>query len=572
MSCLIRRVSCFALLSALAACSDNNSSSPGEGDDASQSGSASGSGSGSSTGSGSGSISGSSTGSGTTGSSTGTGSTGSSTGDTDAAGDASVADATMTGPDAADAGPAASEAGVDASVPGLLLHYAFDEGSGTVVDDTSGSMHNGTLEIATADAGADAAPPGTGWTTSGRTNGAAAFTGAQDVTVPSGVFTNVTDATITAWVKLAAYNSWSRIFDLGNGPIGVGNRWTFLTASAGANGPIEWNVYGGVPGDGSTREAVLAPGTQLPLGVWKHIAVTETGSTYRMYIDGFPAADLANGPVIPMSEMEPLGGASWLGKSRFASVGDQPLDATVDEMQVYNRVLSASEVENLAWPQHDYSSWHFDEGTGTTATDSSDNAITGTLFGSATWVTDGRLGAALDLSGGTPSADGGDLPLPHVELASNPLHACATAFTISAWVKVHTVVDWARIFDFGTDTSTFTYLTPEDNNGVLHFGMVAPAGIFDLPATTGVPADGAWHHVAVTVGASGAVAIYLDGASVATGTSASVGPSSFTTVATAYLGRSHFPVDPYLNAGIDELRISCRAYTSDEIKNLAHGP
>jgi hypothetical protein len=482
----------------------------------------------------------------------------------DAAGDATV-DATSNAPDAADAGPGSSEAGADASVPGLLLHYAFDESSGTVVTDTSGSGHNGTLEL--ADAGADA---GTGWTAGGRNSGAAAFTGTQDVTVPSSVFTSVTDATISAWVKLNSRASWSRVFDLGNGPAGTGNRWTFLTVSAGgANGPIEWNVYGGVPGDGSTREAVLAPGTQLPLAVWKHVAVTETGSTYRMYIDGFPAADLTGGPVIPLSEMEPLAPASWLGKSRFP---DHPLDGDVDEMRIYNRVLSASEVENLAWPQHDYSSWHFDEGTGTTATDSSDNAITGSIVGNATWVTSGRLGGAIDLSGGSPAADGGGLPLPHVELASNPLHACATAFTISTWVKIHSIVDWARIFDFGTGTTTFTYLTPEDNNGVLHFAMVAPAGIYDLPGTAGVPADGAWHHVAVTVDATGAVALYLDGVTAASGTSTMVGPSSFTTVATSYLGRSHFATDPYLNGGIDELRVACRAYTADEIKNLAHGP
>jgi hypothetical protein len=35
-----------------------------------------------------------------------------------------------------------------------------------------------------------------------------------------------------------------------------------------------------------------------------------------------------------------------------------------------------------------------------------------------------------------------------------------------------------------------------------------------------------------------------------------------------YLGRSRAQ-DPYLNGAIDELRIACRAFTPDEIKNFS---
>jgi hypothetical protein len=44
-------------------------------------------------------------------------------------------------------------------------------------------------------------------------------------------------------------------------------------------------------------------------------------------------------------------------------------------------------------------------------------------------------------------------------------------------------------------------------------------------------------------------------------------------VSDGWIGRSHFvSSDPYLNASVDEFRVSCRTYTADEIKNLAHGP
>jgi hypothetical protein len=111
----------------------------------------------------------------------------------------------------------------------------------------------------------------------------------------------------------------------------------------------------------------------------------------------------------------------------------------------------------------------------------------------------------------------------------------------------------------------------------MHFGMASPSGApYDLEAATPVPADNAWHHVAVTVDATDHVTLYIDGASVASGSAATDGASyvragDFTTVTDYSLGKSRFS-DPYLNGAIDDLRISCRAYTSDEIKSLAHGP
>ena len=493
---------------------------------------------------------------------------------TDSGGETGTGEDASPAPDASEAGP--GEAGVtpadggsDAAdgsetTSGLILYYPFDDGSGTTATDTSGFAHNGLLENH-ADSGNPAA-----WTTSGRDNGAVVFSGAQDVVVPSGVLTSVTDMTIGVWVKLQSISAWARVFDFGNGPLGTGNHWTFLTPS-GLNG-VEWDMYGGATlADGAAQEETLLSGTQLPTSVWKHIAMTASGANYQMYIDGFPAAEVNGGVVITPSEMEPLSPASWLGKSRF---GDPYLNGTVDELRIYNRILTAPEIADLAWPQHDYSYWRFDEGTGTTAVDSSDNAITGTLSGGAGWAASGRLGAAVDLPGGTWPDAGADGP--QVDFASNPLASCTSAFTVASWVKIHTQNNWARVFDFGTAKTAFVYLAPEGATG-MHFGMASPSGApYDLEATAPVPADNAWHHVAVTVDASDTVTLYIDGASVATGSAAKdaatyVRAGDFTTVTDYSLGKSRFS-DPYLNGSIDDLRISCRAYTSDEIKTLAHGP
>jgi hypothetical protein len=291
-----------------------------------------------------------------------------------------------------------------------------------------------------------------------------------------------------------------------------------------------------------------------------------------MYIDGFPVAEVTNAQVVLPSDMEPLSPQSWIGKSRFPT--DPGLNGTLDEFRIYDRVLSQTEIANLAWPQHDYSYWRFDEGSGATTIDSSDNAVPTSLLDGAGWAASGRLGAALDLSGVSATTDAGTTG-PHVVFGQNPLTGCTSSLTVAAWVKIHASTNWSRIFDFGTPAtgpgSRFIYLTPNDGGGI-HFAMVSPSGpALDLIATgKPVPADGQWHHVAVT-DANGAITIYLDGASAATGSSALVTPADFTTtdVTANWLGKSRFG-DPYLNGSIDELRISCRAYTADEIKNLAH--
>ena len=278
-----------------------------------------------------------------------------------------------------------------------------------------------------------------------------------------------------------------------------------------------------------------------------------------LYVDGVPAMSVTGGPIVAPQEMEPIGAQSWLGKSRFPDPG---LDGMLDEFKIYNRVLTQTEIEDLAWPKHDYSDWRFDETSGTTAADSSDNAVPTALANGVTWTT-GRLGGAIDFPGGA-----GNAPGPTVTFGANPLAACTDQLTVSAWVKLRTLDPWTRIFDFGNSNVSFIYLAPTDGMGV-HFAMVSPHGVFDLKSTTPpLPGDDMWHHLAVTVDPAGLATIYVDGAAIVSATSP-VPVSDFAgNLSDLWLGKSRFP-DPYLNGSIDELRIGCRALTGDEIKNLA---
>ncbi|MEZ4239496.1 MAG: LamG domain-containing protein [Myxococcota bacterium] len=427
----------------------------------------------------------------------------------------------------------------------LVLYYAF-EGSGVTVSDSSGLGHHGTISDLTART--TAGREGRGITLSG------AVPAAQFVTLPDGVLTDVDDFTIATWVKLSSIQPWSRVYDFGNGLPDPDNRFMYLTPN-GASG-IHAASYGG----SAANESTLTTGTQLPVGVWKHLALTGHGGERTLYIDGFPAQRLADGPDVPPSEMEPIAPNSWIGKSRFPV--DPGLDGTIDDFRIYGRVLTVPELADLARPQHDYSYWAFDEST----TDASSNAVPTVLVDGATWTDDGRLGAALDLAGGPGGPSG-----PHVVMTENPLAACDQAFTILFWVKLRQFDDGARIFDFGTsDDATFVYLSPNDGTG-LHFGMASPSGTFDLQTGILFAADDSWHPVAVTMNAANLVVLYVDGVIATTGTS-DVLPADLAALDDNMLGRSRVFADPYLDGSIDELRIGCRAFTQDEVRNFSAMP
>jgi hypothetical protein len=433
--------------------------------------------------------------------------------------------------------------------PGLILHYAFED-STTVVTDGTSRGKDGTLSSVA------------GWTADGRIGRALAMVGTNPATIyvdlPDGILTGVTDFTISFWVKLNTVAAWARIYDFGNGQPDPANRFMYFTVNGfiGATNGVMASSYGG----STVNENALTSQTQLPTGVWKHVAVVGVSGTRTIYIDGFPAVSVTNGPVVAPQEMEPIAGNSWLGKSRF---GDPGLDGTIDELKIYNRALTQTEIADQAWPKLDYSYWRFDENTGATTRDSSDHNIPTAMGTGVTWAA-GRLGSAVDFPGGAAAATG-----PTITLASNPLASCTTELTVSAWVKQHAVQPWARVFDFGSATTAFIYLAPSDGAG-MHFAMVAPTGVFDLISPT-VPfaGDDTWHHVAVTVAADHMVTMYADGAVIASAASPNVTPADFASLTDLWLGKSRF-TDPYLNGSIDELRVGCRALTGDEIKNLAH--
>lgn len=232
----------------------------------------------------------------------------------------------------------------------------------------------------------------------GRFGNALALNGsssAQYVALPAGLTAQLTDFTVAAWVNPGSADTWTRLFDFGQNT-GV---YMFLTPAAGITGtPPRFAITTGGPG----QEQQLTGGSALPTGAWAHLAVTLSGTTGTLYVNGQVAATNTGMTLNPAALGAP--GNLWIGKSAFS---DPYLTGAVDEFQVFDRALSQAEVSslldsaagttgggNLAW-------YRFDEAGGGVALDSSGSGRDATIVpvpNPADWVPTfpGYLGALPD--------------------------------------------------------------------------------------------------------------------------------------------------------------------------------
>jgi len=168
---------------------------------------------------------------------------------------------------------------------------------------------------------------------------------------------------------------------------------------------------------------------------------------------------------------------------------------------------------------------------------------------------EGRLDSALVLSGSNSF-----LQLPATIANTQEL-------TISTWVYWRGGAAWQRLFDFGTDTDHYVFLTMTAGSGPrLAIKNGGSEQYFSLGSNFGT---NSWRHVAVTFDAN-AITVYFDGKQVARNTSITSRPSDFRPVYN-YFGRSQFSSDPTLKATLDDIRIYNYALSAEEVASIADG-
>lgn len=205
---------------------------------------------------------------------------------------------------------------------------------------------------------------------------------------------------------------------------------------------------------------------------------------------------------------------------------------------------------------HEY---RFSEMGGATTADSVGGpAWTGTLPNGGT-----LLAGKLALSAGSQQYL--SLPSGIVSTVSN--------FTAMVWVNLSSTTNWARIFDFGNNTTVSMYLTPQNGDtGTLRFAITTNSygGEQQINCNSTV-STGVWHQVAVTLNATTGM-LYLDGIPAGTNSAMTLNPLVLGSTANNYIAKSQWP-DPYLNGQIDEFRIYGVALSPAEIAaTYALGP
>jgi hypothetical protein len=158
----------------------------------------------------------------------------------------------------------------------------------------------------------------------------------------------------------------------------------------------------------------------------------------------------------------------------------------------------------------------------------------------------------------------------YVTLPIGPLIATLTDTTIATNVFFsNTGGGWQRIFDFGSGTTIYMFLTPrQGTTGAIRFAIRTAAvaeQIVNAPST--LPSG--WHHVAVVIDSKTMrLAFYLDGVQVGNAATTLL-PKDMGNTTQNWLGRSQYPTDAYFTGSLDEFRIYNRALSASEVRYLA---
>jgi len=443
---------------------------------------------------------------------------------------------------------------------GLVGLWTFNgpDMSGTTAYDRSGQGNNGTLTNGPSPA-------------IGKVGQALKFDGSND-SVNTGDIAAIDAATtlsVSVWVKHASITDDDIITSKGD--TGLSSPFTFFRDNVGSvSGRTD--VYA-VFINGTTDCRLETATNSSPLDTWTHVAMTfQAGSAtgLRIYING---VEDANSPASASTcnDIDASVNAWTIG---LTASGATPFNGLIDEIRVYNRALSAKEIQTLynigATTKFNVSPtkyltdglvgyWTMDGSkvnwnTGA-VTDSSGLGNTGTItnMATSTGVGIGKIGQALNFDGSND----------YVSIPDGIIDATQD-YTISAWVKVN---------DFTVDSGgqrRIVMLKDGSGNGI-SLGTYSTGNNFLLRKAGGTSiskitakgySTGVWYFVAITKTSDTTIVIYINGIS----DTAVVGDAAFT--AGSRIGSYGAGTSGRMNGLIDEVRVYNRALSPNEIQKL----
>lgn len=493
--------------------------------------------------------------------------------------------------------------------PGKIVYLKFDESAGTMAYNTWSGVDADLKDGAVWSEGLE----NNGVLLNGTSNSYVEF--------PKGFMEGLNDFTISTWVKLDENPTWARIFDFGSGT----NNYMFLTPRDNSNkvkfdftvGGVNQSIYSA--STFSVREwhhiAVTLSGS---IGVL-YIDGKEAGRNENMTISPDDLGDtsqnwigksqwpdpLLKGTIdefkvyskaldenainaiyaalappdspkeLSIAVMDNTVSLNWLASETATSYNvkrsltwEGPYEAVAEGItttsydetytgeQVYFYLITAQnsngESVNSSRVSTNLDKFIYlklDETEGSIATDSW-SGLDGTLAGASTWK-EGTATNAVYLNGSGNS---------HIALPQGVM-AEITDFTIATWVKLDANPNWNRIFDFGSGTGTYMFLTPKSGGNTLRYAI--KKGGSEQQINGPVLSTGTWHHVAVTQSGNVGV-LYVDGTEVGRNNNMTLNPSNLGITTQNWIGKSQWP-DPLMKGFIDEFKILNRALSAEEV-------
>ncbi len=208
---------------------------------------------------------------------------------------------------------------------GPISHWAFDSGTGTIAFDSIGNN--------------DGVITGTSWESGGLSGSALEFTWGTNDHVDAGDDESLNldeDFTIAMWVKRSSLSQMGNVIDFGTGESTSAYASQFLIDIDNSdNGNLLIFMMGDSTYSGFYH---VNAGANIPDTEWHHIAVTFSGATSTVYVDGDPESVVtqANSSRISSGVDECYIGARTNGNAAF--------NGLIDEVSIYNRALSPQEI------------------------------------------------------------------------------------------------------------------------------------------------------------------------------------------------------------------------------------
>jgi hypothetical protein len=156
------------------------------------------------------------------------------------------------------------------------------------------------------------------------------------IVLPSGMYFNGTDFTVSAWVRKVANNNWSRLFDFGNGQA---NQNVLLGITNATTGRPATQIFNGTVGGPVVTSTQVLPNNQ-----WQMLTYTWSNGGGQLFING---SMVAQGPQSTPEAV--VRNINYIGRSNWNT--DAYANAGFDDFRIYNRVLTSEEIRILTAEQ-----------------------------------------------------------------------------------------------------------------------------------------------------------------------------------------------------------------------------